>query len=544
MLELGAGLGVVGSVTALNARPAKVMSFEANPALIPLIRAMHVENGLEDVIELRNEVLISAADRPESMTFHVTNSFLGSSLIEKEARQTTPVEVATADYHAVAETFRPNVLLMDIESGELEFLKHADLRGLRAVVIEFHPSVYGKSGAQTCKNILRAAGFEKRDDLSTRFVWTCTRTDWRSHWDARPPAPHYARCSQVHTHKNAIVKSPDGNSLSEPSGVMEQDGTDVPAAALWRNVRRMNLPFERPTEPVEKIAGTWLWGGTLWSNFAHFVAESTSRLWAMGHLDGAQPDGGLFIPRRATAPQELHGFQTAIFKAFGVDLPIKIVSGAAEVERLLVPGQGFGLGAISAGTPAMHDYLHALFGKDITPEGSDALYISRSKLGPGKGALLGEDILEQHLAAQGFEIFHPQMHDIPTQIARFKAAKVVFGADGSAFHLFSFVGRSDQKVGLISRRKSGAVQNIVTNLAHFTGAEPAVFDVLRGVWQPEASARARLAMSEPDIPALQKALVAKGFIQDGPAWPELDVDSLHPRLHTRYARTRFDLAAE
>ena len=44
VLELGAGLGVVGSVTALNARPAKVMSFEANPALIPHIRAMHVEN--------------------------------------------------------------------------------------------------------------------------------------------------------------------------------------------------------------------------------------------------------------------------------------------------------------------------------------------------------------------------------------------------------------------------------------------------------------------------------------------------------------------
>ena len=45
VLEMGAGLGVVSAVTALNARPARILSFEANPALIPHIRALHAEQN-------------------------------------------------------------------------------------------------------------------------------------------------------------------------------------------------------------------------------------------------------------------------------------------------------------------------------------------------------------------------------------------------------------------------------------------------------------------------------------------------------------------
>ena len=101
VLELGAGIGVVGAVVAHNAKPEKVMSFEANPGLIEHIEALHVLNDLDDRMEIRNEVLISAPDAPKTMTFHLHKSYLGSSLIGSESRTAAKVDVPTASYDKV-----------------------------------------------------------------------------------------------------------------------------------------------------------------------------------------------------------------------------------------------------------------------------------------------------------------------------------------------------------------------------------------------------------------------------------------------------------
>ena len=175
VLEMGAGLGVVGAVMALNCKPERIVSFEANPNMIPHIRALYDLNNLTDRIEVRNEVLISAPDRPAEMTFYLRNSFLGSSLIDVENRATRPVAIPTADFAAVRADLNPTVLVLDIEGGELDLLRHADLTGIRAIVIEFHPEAYGREGMQECKQILRDAGFVRHDDISTRTVWTCSR---------------------------------------------------------------------------------------------------------------------------------------------------------------------------------------------------------------------------------------------------------------------------------------------------------------------------------------------------------------------------------
>ncbi|MBV2360352.1 FkbM family methyltransferase [Thalassococcus sp. CAU 1522] len=176
VLELGAGLGIVGGVTALNAKPEALLSFEANPAMIPHIEALYACNDLADRAKVRNAVLLSTPDQPDSVTFHVHNSFLGSSLVDTPARKTTPVDVSVEDFETVRRDFAPTVMLVDIEGGEKELLDNADLDGIRAIVIEFHPGVYGIDGMRACKARLKAAGFEKVPEHSTRTVWTCTRT--------------------------------------------------------------------------------------------------------------------------------------------------------------------------------------------------------------------------------------------------------------------------------------------------------------------------------------------------------------------------------
>lgn len=175
VLELGAGIGVVGAAVALNCRPARMFSYEANVRLVPVIEKTYEINGLSGAIKLRNRVLLAGPDRPETVTFYLKNSYLGSSLADSDRRATTPVVVGTDSWEAMRAELAPSVLIMDIEGGELDLLRHADLDGIRAVILEFHPDVYGKPGMQEAKKILTDQGFAKQEDVSTRLVWTCTR---------------------------------------------------------------------------------------------------------------------------------------------------------------------------------------------------------------------------------------------------------------------------------------------------------------------------------------------------------------------------------
>ena len=173
VLELGAGLGVVGGLIARNLRPRRVVSYEANPALIPHIEALYRMNALTSRIRVENRVLLAGPDRPDVMTLHLTNSWLGSSIRDEVARKRDAVQVPTGDFQAACD--KADVLIMDIEGAELDILRHADLSRLRAVVLEFHPDSYGMGGMREAKGLLRAAGFDKIDAVSTRLVWACEK---------------------------------------------------------------------------------------------------------------------------------------------------------------------------------------------------------------------------------------------------------------------------------------------------------------------------------------------------------------------------------
>lgn len=177
VLEIGAGIGLVGAVIAANAGPRAVHAFEANPELIADINALYRLNGLQDRISVRNEVLVAAPTRPVTMQFHLRNSYLGSSLLNPGNRPSRVVEVATASFSEVCAALGPSVLVMDIEGGELELLRDADLGAFRAVVLEFHPEAYGVEGMRECKAILTDAGLVRVDEKSTRTVWTCQRPE-------------------------------------------------------------------------------------------------------------------------------------------------------------------------------------------------------------------------------------------------------------------------------------------------------------------------------------------------------------------------------
>ena len=176
VLELGAGIGLVGAVIARNRAVQQVYAFEANPDLLRACRWLYRLNRLRQRITLRNEVMVSAPQRPATLPFYRDKAFRSSSLL-KSGDPHSVIDVPTADFDAFCKTFRPDVLVADIEGGELELLRHADLSSFRAVVIEFHGNRYGRVGLDACKAILLAAGFVKVSEKSTNRVWTMERRD-------------------------------------------------------------------------------------------------------------------------------------------------------------------------------------------------------------------------------------------------------------------------------------------------------------------------------------------------------------------------------
>lgn len=541
VLELGAGLGIVGAVTALNRQPQAVLSFEANPALLPYINALYAVNGLTQRIKVVNRVLIGGTDQPGEVTFHVHNSYLGSSLIETTGRRTTAVNVPTADFDTTAAEFGATILLMDIEGAELGLLRQIDLTRFRAVVIEFHPGVYGIAGMKECKSILRKAGFSKITEKSSRTVWTCKRLapqvpKERSEQNERveapsPPSPDGGWSTRISDLSAAFVVPPTDRGFVSVSGVVDAAGNPCHDAALWRKFRPITLSPTMPCGTVSKLPGTWLWGGVLAGHFGHFLMESTGRLWGLAAHPGV--DGIIFIPKGPKLTS-LFPWQEEFLALAGVTKPFFLANEPYQVERLLVPGQGLGLGKIVQGTQPTRDFF-LQFGAEVAAEGSEKLYISRSGLTRQKGLLIGEHELEERLAAEGYEIFHPQKHSLKVQVARYKAARDIIAAEGSALHFFALVARSHQRVAMIIRRRSAATDQINAHLRSFAGIEPLNLDALRRTWARPNQPRARLALGELDLPRLQELLANSGFISSHtPAWPHLDEAAILARIGRKF----------
>ena len=335
------------------------------------------------------------------------------------------------------------------------------------------------------------------------------------------PEPTGGWSEEIVKLKRAVVVPPLKGDFIQPAGVLAEDGTYCAHGALWRKFRALTVMPEMP-ERAEPLPGRWLWGGVLWAHFGHFLVESSARLWALDQLE--QPvDGILFMPRRPRAGDAVRGFHKDFIQLMAPDMPVRVVTDPASVEELVVPGQGFGLGRITAGTEAFRQAVHNRFAADIAAEGPEKIYISRSALGIGKGGLLGEERMEELLASEGYEIFHPQRHDMATQIARYKAARQIVAADGSAIHLFAMVGRADQSLAIVLRRKSSANNLLQSNVTHFCEREPLMIEALRSEWVKATNKKKsnRLSFGELDLQRIGAMLAEGGFIRDAAAWQAL-----------------------
>lgn len=328
------------------------------------------------------------------------------------------------------------------------------------------------------------------------------------------PATGWSR--EIVVVRDALVMPPTLSAMVQPCGVAGPDGW-VGHAATWRGRRPMMVPPDTLPRPSARLEGRHLWCGQLWAHFGHFLCESMARIWALADTD--RIDGLIFIAKRPGRVEKLKGWQADYLALLGIDLPVTVLAEPTEVAELVVPGQAFGLGPIDRATPEYRAFFHDRFCKDVVAAGPKKLYLSRSALGGLEGSVILEEMLEANLVAAGYEVFHPQKHSIAEQVAHYRAATHVLGLDGSAFHMFGFVARADQKAAVILRRNSSVPNGLVHQIEAFTGRRPDVVAHVVADWVPQHKERAgRYSFGQLDFAAVAAELQDLGYIDNAADW--------------------------
>jgi FkbM family methyltransferase len=138
VLDVGTAVGVVAMHAVDIVGAENVRCFEASPALVEDARRNFLANNLD--MHVNNAVLKNRNRFPgdgTSSTFFLHKEFWASSLEDKPGTVGT-IEVPNLCFEQVVEDFAANVLICDIEGGEIDLLSSADLSGLDRIMVEIH----------------------------------------------------------------------------------------------------------------------------------------------------------------------------------------------------------------------------------------------------------------------------------------------------------------------------------------------------------------------------------------------------------------------
>jgi FkbM family methyltransferase len=162
VIEVGAGIGVTAMTAASIVGENNVVTFDAHSRILSDARDNFRRNGFLSLEAragvLRNRRLFA----PNSLTnFYIDTAFWVSRL---GATATTPgiTKVVQAPVYCLEDeiaAIKANVLLCDIEGGEVELLSHADLSGIRLMIVETHPWLAGQAAIDAMARKIMMEGF-------------------------------------------------------------------------------------------------------------------------------------------------------------------------------------------------------------------------------------------------------------------------------------------------------------------------------------------------------------------------------------------------
>jgi FkbM family methyltransferase len=175
VLEIGAGIGYLSTIMARDHRSSAVRVYEANPLLLPIIAEVHRLNDVADV-DVRHGVLNSRAADGTS-TFYVRGDFWGSSLQKEPWGYDYTIEVPNISFAEEIASYRPTLIVCDIEGGELDLFRTARLDTVQQVYMEVHQAVIGRRGMRALFDAMSANNLHYDQHHSCGAILLFSRVD-------------------------------------------------------------------------------------------------------------------------------------------------------------------------------------------------------------------------------------------------------------------------------------------------------------------------------------------------------------------------------
>jgi len=157
-MDLGAGIGFLCALAARVVGAAAVTGVEAVPDTLALAQATLLANGFHGVQLLHGAVTGGEGGEVE---FGQRPAFWASARQGPEGwpANARVIRVPALPLSDLLARHRPTVLCCDIEGAELQALA-TPLTGVRLVVVELHPGLYGPEGEGKVRQGLVAQGFQ------------------------------------------------------------------------------------------------------------------------------------------------------------------------------------------------------------------------------------------------------------------------------------------------------------------------------------------------------------------------------------------------
>lgn len=161
VLELGTGVGYLSALCARRIGNDRVVTFEANPLLRPLIEETYSINNVSPKVEF-----CMLGERSGETDFYVNDEFWSSSTISRTNRKQRCIKIPVRAFNDAIASYKPNFLVVDIEGGEKDLIRYMSLEGVDKVCIELHPWVIGKESEIEVRGFFSAHGFREESAVS------------------------------------------------------------------------------------------------------------------------------------------------------------------------------------------------------------------------------------------------------------------------------------------------------------------------------------------------------------------------------------------
>lgn len=168
VFEVGTGMGYNSIFAASIIGAENVISFEANPRLIPIIKENYQINN--QPVRIENMFLVNDDSMGKQVDFYLSEDFWASNTHPDPTRE--KVSVPTANFTQKLDEFKPNVLLSDIEGGEIFLLNITLPHYIKKIVLDTHPFydyVGDEANSKLFKHILDQ-GFVFKSNYTYGFV--------------------------------------------------------------------------------------------------------------------------------------------------------------------------------------------------------------------------------------------------------------------------------------------------------------------------------------------------------------------------------------